>query len=71
MLDLIIVGGGPIGIAIGLEAQKAGLNYLILEKGVFRSWLPFFTQWPTFPQIFVDGKFVGGVDVVTEMIENE
>jgi len=31
--DLIIVGGGPIGIACGLEVQKKGLNYLILEKG--------------------------------------
>lgn len=31
--DLIIVGAGPIGLACGLEAQKAGLNYLILEKG--------------------------------------
>src|SRR5580765_6663601 len=31
--DLIIVGGGPIGIACGLEAQRAGLSYLILEKG--------------------------------------
>ncbi|WP_297797196.1 YpdA family putative bacillithiol disulfide reductase [uncultured Eudoraea sp.] len=32
-LDLLIVGGGPIGIACGLEAQKRGLSYLILEKG--------------------------------------
>jgi len=31
--DIIIVGGGPIGIACGLEAKKAGLKYLILEKG--------------------------------------
>lgn len=31
--DLIIIGGGPIGLACGLEAQKAGLKYLILEKG--------------------------------------
>lgn len=31
--DLIIVGGGPIGIACSLEAQRAGLSYLILEKG--------------------------------------
>src|SRR5688572_27984825 len=30
---IIIVGGGPIGLACGLEAQKAGINYLILEKG--------------------------------------
>ncbi len=32
-LDLIIVGGGPIGIACGLEAKKKGISYLILEKG--------------------------------------
>ena len=32
--DIIIVGGGPTGIACGIEAQKAGLNYLIIEKGV-------------------------------------
>ena len=32
-MDLIIIGGGPIGIACGLEAQKQGLHYLILEKG--------------------------------------
>lgn len=31
--DLLIVGGGPIGIACGLEAKKKGLNYLIIEKG--------------------------------------
>lgn len=31
--ELIIIGGGPIGIACGLEAQKRGLDYLILEKG--------------------------------------
>ncbi|WP_047419197.1 YpdA family putative bacillithiol disulfide reductase [Cellulophaga sp. Hel_I_12] len=31
--DLVIVGGGPIGIACGLEAQKKGLSYLIVEKG--------------------------------------
>jgi len=32
-LDLLIVGGGPIGLASGIEAQKAGLNYVIIEKG--------------------------------------
>lgn len=31
--DVLIVGGGPIGLACGVEAQKAGLDYLILEKG--------------------------------------
>src|ERR1700748_896211 len=33
MLDILIIGGGPIGIACGLEAKKAGLSYLIVEKG--------------------------------------
>lgn len=33
MYDLIIIGAGPIGLACGIEAQKAGLNYLIIEKG--------------------------------------
>jgi len=31
--DIIIIGGGPIGLACGLEAKNAGLTYLILEKG--------------------------------------
>lgn len=32
-LDIVIIGGGPIGIACGLEAKKKGLSYLIIEKG--------------------------------------
>lgn len=32
--DLIIVGGGPIGLACGIEARKAGLKFLIIEKGM-------------------------------------
>lgn len=32
-LDLLIIGGGPIGLACALEAQKARLDYLVLEKG--------------------------------------
>ncbi|WP_417444593.1 YpdA family putative bacillithiol disulfide reductase [Joostella sp.] len=32
-IELIIVGGGPIGIACALEAKKKGIDYLILEKG--------------------------------------
>jgi thioredoxin reductase (NADPH) len=31
--DLIIVGGGPIGLACAIESQKKKLNYLIIEKG--------------------------------------
>jgi thioredoxin reductase (NADPH) len=32
-INIVIVGGGPIGLACGIEAQKAGISYTILEKG--------------------------------------
>jgi len=34
MLDLVIIGGGPTGINCGISAQKASLNFKIIEKGV-------------------------------------
>jgi bacillithiol disulfide reductase len=33
-LDVLIIGGGPIGIACALESEKEGLKYVVLEKGV-------------------------------------
>lgn len=33
--DIIIIGGGPIGLACAIEAKKAELSHLILEKGAF------------------------------------
>lgn len=33
ILDIIIIGSGPIGLACAIEAKKAGLTYLIIEKG--------------------------------------
>jgi thioredoxin reductase (NADPH) len=35
VFDIIIIGGGPIGLACGIEAKKAGLSHLIIEKGAF------------------------------------
>ncbi|MBO6496863.1 MAG: YpdA family putative bacillithiol disulfide reductase [Roseivirga sp.] len=32
--DVVIIGGGPIGLNCAIEAKKAGLSYIILEKGV-------------------------------------
>ena len=31
--DVLIIGGGPIGLACGIEAKRQGLSYVILEKG--------------------------------------
>jgi putative YpdA family bacillithiol system oxidoreductase len=32
-IDIVIIGGGPIGIACALECKKRGWNYMIIEKG--------------------------------------
>src|SRR4028118_108578 len=33
VLDMLVIGGGPIGLACAIEAKKAGLSYVIIEKG--------------------------------------
>ena len=33
IVDVFIIGGGPIGLACGIEAKRAGLSYVIVEKG--------------------------------------
>lgn len=46
--DVIIIGGGPIGIACGLEAKKRGLSYLIIEKGTIVNSLYYYPEGMTF-----------------------
>ncbi|RFM32016.1 YpdA family putative bacillithiol disulfide reductase [Chitinophaga silvisoli] len=46
--DILIVGAGPIGLACGLAAQKAGLTYLIIEKGCLTNSLYNYPLYMTF-----------------------
>ncbi len=46
--DLIIIGAGPIGLACGIEAQKNGLSYIIIEKGVLVNSIYNFPEQMTF-----------------------
>ena len=48
MLDLVIIGGGPSGINVGISAKRAGLDYVILEKGVIANSLFHFPVNMTF-----------------------
>ena len=41
----------------------------ILANPDIRALLPQISNWPTFPQIFVNGKLVGGCDILSEMHE--
>ncbi len=42
----------------------------ILPDPRIRQELSAISNWPTIPQLFVDGEFVGGCDIVTEMYES-
>lgn len=46
--DLIIIGAGPIGLVTAIEAQKANLNYIVIEKGVLVNSLYNFPEQMTF-----------------------
>ncbi len=47
-LDLLIIGAGPTGIAIGAEARKAGLNVLLADRGQLTQAILDFPQYMTF-----------------------
>jgi monothiol glutaredoxin len=42
----------------------------ILSNPDIRATLPRYANWPTFPQLWVNGELVGGCDIVTEMYES-
>ena len=42
----------------------------VLGNPEIRANLPKVSNWPTFPQLFVQGELVGGCDIVSEMYEN-
>ena len=42
-------------------------TFNILADGEVRQGLKEYSNWPTYPQLYVDGKFVGGCDIVTEL----
>jgi monothiol glutaredoxin len=53
--------------------QRSGSDFKdvnVLEDPAIRQGIKEFTNWPTIPQLYVRGKFVGGCDIVREMYEN-
>mgnify|MGYP001996182000 FL=1 len=41
----------------------------ILQNPDIRAELPIYAQWPTFPQLWVEGELVGGCDIIIEMFQ--
>lgn len=53
-----------------LKNCKACYAYVnILENPDIRAELPKYANWPTFPQLYINGELVGGCDIVTEMFQ--
>ena len=42
----------------------------ILQDEEVRQGLKEYSDWPTYPQLYVDGELVGGLDIVKEMVED-
>ena len=53
-----------------MEVGKRFAYVDILSNPEIRANLPAYANWPTFPQLWVNGELVGGCDIITEMGEN-
>ena len=51
-----------------LNVQFASAD--VLQDMELREGIKQFSDWPTIPQLYVDGEFVGGCDIATEMFES-
>ena len=50
-----------------LGVSYVGVN--VLESDELRNGIKTYTNWPTIPQLYVKGEFVGGCDIVSEMFQ--
>jgi len=76
---LLYMKGSPAAPQCGFSAQTVQCLIAIGERFAYvdilsnpeiRATLPSYANWPTFPQLYVNGELVGGCDIVTEMFES-
>lgn len=56
-----------VGVLSHLGVQFRGVN--VLEDNDIREGIKTFSDWPTIPQLYVKGEFMGGCDIIREMYE--
>ena len=75
---ILYMKGSPQAPQCGFSAQtvqclmQCGERFAyvdVLSHPDIRATLPSYADWPTFPQLYVDGELVGGCDIVTEMFQ--
>jgi len=76
---ILYMKGNPSAPQCGFSAQATQIMMAcgqkfayvdILSNPEIRANLPKVSDWPTFPQLFVDGELVGGCDIMSEMYQN-
>lgn len=62
--------GFSMKTAEALKACNVGFAYVdVLAEPEVRTNLPAYSNWPTFPQVFVNGELVGGCDIVLDLYQ--
>ncbi|MFN4158210.1 MAG: Grx4 family monothiol glutaredoxin [Gemmobacter sp.] len=73
---VLFMKGNKMMPQCGFSSRVAGvLNYMgvefadvnVLADAEIRQGIKDFSEWPTIPQLYVKGEFIGGCDIVTEM----
>ncbi len=54
---------------VGILKQEGVESFNILADQELREGLKMYSSWPTYPQLYVDGKLVGGADIVRDLHE--
>jgi monothiol glutaredoxin len=76
---LLYMKGSPDFPQCGFSAQVVGalkqcerpFAYMnILEDAELRQGLKDYSEWPTFPQLYVKGELIGGCDIIVQMFES-
>lgn len=76
---VLFMKGTPVFPQCGFSSVVAGVlqhmgvnyqSYNVLEDMDLRQGIKAFSDWPTIPQLYVKGEFVGGCDIVKEMFED-
>jgi monothiol glutaredoxin len=75
---MLFMKGNPAMPQCGFSAAVVGIlkqagvpfeSYNILADPELREGLKEYSSWPTYPQLYVDGKLVGGADIVRDLYE--
>ena len=75
---VIFMKGNPVFPMCGFSANTAGvLNHMgidyhsvdVLQDPDIREGIKAYANWPTIPQVYIKGEFIGGCDIVKDMFE--